>query len=257
MSKIADLARRRVVELRSGHGRGPSSAREAALNGAGRAGLADPLTDRSVIPHMDLRLADRSIRRANGGGDSNAYTTRMKCSARCSPVPAPSPISAPAGCKTRPIPSLIRRWGRSSPRPSTSSPMPRRRAASPNSASTASIVEGKTVAVTEEIVLRKPFGQLKHFRKRGRRRRAQAADRRADVGPLCDPAARHGRADAAGPRRLHHRLARREAGAARRRPLRSRRLYRLSDRLPRAYRPRRAHARGLPALGARLMPPRR
>ena len=86
---------------------------------------------------------------------------------------------------------------------------------------------------------------------------AQAADGRADVGPLCDPAARHGRADAARPRRLHHRLARREAGAAGGRQLRPRRLYRLSDRVPRAYRPGRAHARGLPALGARLMPPRR
>ena len=29
------------------------------------------------------------------------------------------------------------------------------------------IVEGKTVAVSEEIVLRRPFGQLKHFRKEG------------------------------------------------------------------------------------------
>ena len=92
------------------------------------------------------------------------------------------------------------------------------------------IVDGKTRSpVIEEIVLRKPFGQLKHFAPRGRRRAAQAADRRADVGPLCDAAARHGRADAAGPRRLHHRLARRQAGAARRRPLRSRRLYRLSS----------------------------
>ena len=101
-------------------------------------------------------------------------------------------------------------------------------------------------------MLRKPFGQLKRFRREGHRRRAAAADRRADVGPLCDLAARHGRADAARPRRLHHRLARREAGAARRRQVRSRRLCRLSDRVPRAYRPRRAHARGLPALGAGL-----
>ena len=50
----------------------------------------------------------------------------------------------------------------------------------------------------------------------GRRRvRAAAADRRADVGPLCDAAARNGRAAAAAARRLHHRLARREAGAGR------------------------------------------
>ncbi len=93
------------------------------------------------------------------------------------------------------------------------------------------------------------------FRPRGRDRRAassQAADRRADVGPLRDAAARHGRADAAGARRLHHRLARRQAGAARRRALRSRRLYRLSGRVPRACRARGAHARGVPAVGAGL-----
>ena len=45
--------------------------------------------------------------------------------------------------------------------------MPRRRAASRNSASTRTIVEGKEVAVHEEIVLRKPFGQLKRFRREG------------------------------------------------------------------------------------------
>ncbi|WP_221794777.1 polyhydroxyalkanoate depolymerase [Aquisediminimonas sediminicola] len=32
---------------------------------------------------------------------------------------------------------------------------------------TETVVDGKTVAITEEIVLRKPFGQLKHFRKEG------------------------------------------------------------------------------------------
>ena len=89
-----------------------------------------------------------------------------------------------------------------------------RRAASPNSGSTDGRGRREEVAVDEEIVLRKPFGQLKHFRKAGRRRPAAAADRRADVGPLCDPAARHGRADAAEAGRVHHRLARRQAGAA-------------------------------------------
>ena len=84
----------------------------------------------------------------------------------------------------------------------------------------------------------------------------RAADRRADVGPLCDAAARNGRAAAAELRRLHHRLARREAGAAVGGQLRPRRLCRLSDRVPRAYRrdDRRAAApaRGVPAGGAGL-----
>ena len=119
------------------------------------------------------------------------------------------------------------------------------------------IIGRKTVPVREEIVLRKPFGAAQAFRPRRRSgERSQAADRRADVGPLCDPAARHGRAAAAAPRRLHHRLARREAGAAVGRQLRPRRLCRLSDRVPRGDRrgERRAaaHARGLPAGGAGL-----
>ena len=45
--------------------------------------------------------------------------------------------------------------------------------------------------------------------------RPQAADRRADVGPLRHAAARHGRGDAAACRGLHHRLDRRPHGAAR------------------------------------------
>jgi hypothetical protein len=78
------------------------------------------------------------------------------------------------------------------------------------------------------------------LRARGRRGRPQAADRRADVRPLRHAAARHGGADAALRRRLHHRLARREAGAAVRRPLRPRRLYRLYRRVSGAYRRRKA-----------------
>ena len=46
------------------------------------------------------------------------------------------------------------------------------------------VVDGKNVAVHEEIVLRKPFGQ----RRQGF---AEASDRRADVRPLCDAAAGH------------------------------------------------------------------
>ena len=60
--------------------------------------------------------------------------------------------------------------------------------------------------------------------------RPQAADRRADVRPLCDAAARHGRSDAAACRSLHHRLDRCAHGAGRRRQVRSRRLYRLPHR---------------------------
>ena len=79
---------------------------------------------------------------------------------------------------------------------------------------------------------------------------AEAADRRADVGPLRDAAARHGRSLPAEPRCLHHRMGRRAHGAAAGGPLRSRRLHRL--RHLHAAHARRRHAchRGMPALGA-------
>ena len=79
---------------------------------------------------------------------------------------------------------------------------------------------------------------------------AEAADRRADVGPLRHAAARHGRGVPAQSRRLHHRLGRRAHGAAVGGPLRSRRLHRL--RHQHAAFPRRRHPRhrGVPAVGA-------
>ena len=79
---------------------------------------------------------------------------------------------------------------------------------------------------------------------------AEAADRRADVGPLRDAAARHGRGVPAQPRRLHHRLGRRAHGAAGGRPLRSRRLHRLRDLDPARARRRHPCHRGVPAVGA-------
>ena len=77
----------------------------------------------------------------------------------------------------------------------------------------ATIVDGVSVAVSEEIVLRKPFGQLKHFvRAVSGRRDPKLLIVAPMSGALRHPATRHGRADAARPRRLCHRLARREDG---------------------------------------------
>ena len=72
----------------------------------------------------------------------------------------------------------------------------------------------KTVAVDEDIVLRKPFGQLKRFRKDGAEDQPPLLIVAPMSGHYATLASRHGRADAAQARRLHHRLARREAGAA-------------------------------------------
>ena len=71
--------------------------------------------------------------------------------------------------------------------------------------------------------------------------RSQGADRGADVGPLRDAAARHRQGDAARPRDLHHRLARRARHPARHGPLRSRRLHRPRHRVH--SRARHRHAR--------------
>ena len=80
------------------------------------------------------------------------------------------------------------------------------------------LVDGAAVPVIEEVVWAAPFCNLLHFRResrgRGSAERPQGADGRADVGALCDAAARHRPRHAAEPRRLHHRLARRPRRAA-------------------------------------------
>ena len=90
--------------------------------------------------------------------------------------------------------------------------------ASRNGASTTTVVGGEHVPVHIKTVWERPFCRLLAFRARLRRAAApaaaEAADRRADVGPLRDAAARHGRGLPAQSRRLHHRLGRRAHGAA-------------------------------------------
>ncbi len=84
----------------------------------------------------------------------------------------------------------------------------------------------------------------------GRRGRAAArAAGGADVRPFRHAAARHGADAAAGPRRLHHRLAQSARHPAQQGPLRARRLHRASDRFPRPSRPAPAHGGDLPAVG--------
>ena len=79
----------------------------------------------------------------------------------------------------------------------------------------------------ERVVWERPFCRVIAFDRglpdAARRAAAEAADRRADVGPLRHAAARHRRGDAAEPPGLHHRLDRCPHGAARRRALRPRR----------------------------------
>ena len=103
-------------------------------------------------------------------------------------------------------------------------------------------------------VWERPFCRLLHFERAfdacAAPAAAEAADRRADVGPLRDAVARHGRSLPAQSRRLHHRLARRAHGAAGRRPLRSRRLHRLRHFDSAPARRRHPCGRGLPAFGA-------
>ena len=73
-------------------------------------------------------------------------------------------------------------------------------------------VNGKKVPVTEEIILRKPFGQLKRFRRRG----VTGQPKLLIVAPMSGHYAtllRYGRTDDGRPRCVHHRLARREDGA--------------------------------------------
>ena len=71
----------------------------------------------------------------------------------------------------------------------------------------------------------------------------------ADVRPFRHAAARHREDAAAGPRRLHHRLAQSARHSARSGQVRPRRIYRASHHLSRPARPARAHGGDLPAVG--------
>ena len=79
-------------------------------------------------------------------------------------------------------------------------------------------VGGEKVSVNIKTVWERPFCRLLHFERAFVRAAApsaaEAADRRADVGPLPDTAARHGRNLPAQSRCLHHRMGRRAHGAA-------------------------------------------
>ena len=71
----------------------------------------------------------------------------------------------------------------------------------------------------------------------------------ADVRPFRHAAARHREDAAAGPRRLHHRLAQSARHSARARQVRPRRIHRAPHHLPRSNRSARAHGGDLPAVG--------
>ena len=64
-------------------------------------------------------------------------------------------------------PFAYSQWGRSSPRRLDVFAHAAAPRGKPEFGIDSTIVDGKTVPVHEEIVLRKPFGQLKHFRKEG------------------------------------------------------------------------------------------
>ena len=116
-------------------------------------------------------------------------------------------------------------------------------------------IDNVDVPVRERVVTSTPFGRLLHFERSQSARapplRPEGADRRADVGPLRDAAARHRQGDAAGARGLHHRLDRRARHPARHGPLRPRRFHRSRHRLHSGDRTRHARDRRVPAGGAR------
>ena len=117
-------------------------------------------------------------------------------------------------------------------RPANCSSARRAATASPASALRRTVVDGERVAVTERIVWERPFGRVISFDREPPQAEgaAEAPDGRADVGPLRHAAARHGRGLPADHKVFITDWADARTGAARRRPLRSRRLHRLPDR---------------------------
>ena len=89
-----------------------------------------------------------------------------------------------------------------------------RRYAKPSFGLPTTTVDGQRVDVVETVVWSRPFCSVIAFDRPGSRGGGQAAeapDRGADVGPLRDPAARHGRGLPADARGDDHRLGRRRA----------------------------------------------
>ena len=146
------------------------------------------------------------------------------------------PISAPDGSTTPPIPAATSRWGRSSP--------PRlevfAHAAAPRGKPEFGIDTRRWSAASG----RGPRGgrapQAVRPAQAFREKASKGGPQLLMVAPMSGHYATLLRGTVErllpGPRRLHHRLARREAGAADGGQLRSRRLCRLSDRIPRAHR---------------------
>ena len=108
--------------------------------------------------------------------------------------------------------------------------------------------------VLEEVVWARPFCNLLRFARPDFRRARAHQPKLLIVAPMSGHYATllRGTVEAFLPtfRRLHHRLGRRAHGSAGARPLRPRRLHRLSARDAGSSRPGRAHDRGLPAVGA-------
>ena len=204
------------------------------LRGVGAVpGCGSPLAAAlAVCPHrLNRRIAAGAVQHLLAGGaipvpqplptranrpEMQCFTTPMRCNARCMAGASRLAGLGAGGSTIRPTRSAIRRWGRWSP---------------PGSEvfAHASAQRGKPEfgletrdRRQEDRRGRRGYRAAQAVRaaqafspRRASKRPAAAADRRADVGPLCDAAARHGRADAAQAGRVHHRLARRQAGADR------------------------------------------
>ena len=160
---------------------------------------------------------------------------------------APSPM--PRGCSSRtpPIPGRTPNSARPSPPRCELFERSTRRYGKPEWNITSTLVGAERVPVHIVVGLGAAVLPAPAFRARVRASAAAAAaaaaHRRADVGPLRDAAARHGRRLPAQSRRLHHRMGRRARGAAVAGRLRSRRLHRLPHldaALPRRRRARRS-----------------
>ena len=105
--------------------------------------------------------------------------------------------------------------------------------------------------MTEEVAYRDAVRLAAAFQEGTFAGAAAAAAGGADVRPFRDAAARHREDAAAGPRRLHHRLAQPARHSARSRQLRPRRIHRTPDHLSRPDGSALAHGGDLPAVGVR------
>ena len=197
MPQIAELARarrRRVAGL-AAIGRGLAAAPSSAQWRPRNRCVHRPARVMCAAWTIAGRPASKTGRTADG--DCMLYDAYEMQRSLLAGASALANIGAELAQQSRQSASLISAWGRSSPRALDVFAHAAAPRGKPEFGLDSTVVDGKERRGHRGDRAAASRSASSSTSARGRRGRPEAADRRADVGPLCHAAARHGRADAA------------------------------------------------------------